>query len=292
MIAPLDTRARRKLRSKLDALVDTLGPDYLDRDPLWFLHRYEHSADQEVVGLVAAALAYGRVTTIKKSVARVLDVLGDEPHGMLRDADPAALRRELGDFKHRFNDADDVALLLHLIAQQLRRVGTLGALFAEGYEETHATVVPALTHFVETILAGSPRPLRDGIDERASVRYLLTSPRGGSACKRMLMYMRWMIRSDGLDLGLWADVVPASKLLMPLDTHTFRIGRYLGLLERRTPDLEASRQMTDALRALHGDDPVRYDFALAHLGILDLCPSRRDARKCADCSLFDVCRLR
>ena len=124
------------------------------------------------------------------------------------------------------------------------------------------------------------------------LRFLLSSPEAGSACKRMLLYLRWMIRpADGLDTGLWADGIPASKLLIPLDTHTFRISRYLGLTARRAGDWKAAVEVTEALKRFDPADPVRYDFALCRLGILDLCPARRDERKCRPCDLYDVCRL-
>ena len=287
----LDDAARDRLRFTLGALVGKFDDTYLVSDPVQFIHRYDDPRDQELVGLIAATLAYGRVAIILKSVGKVLEVLGDSPTEALRRLSPHQLRTRLHGFKHRFNDGNDVALMLHLVGQQLRRYGSLEALFMSGYDPGHDDIGPALSHFVASILDGDPRPLRARIAVKASVRYLLTSPAQGSACKRMLMFLRWMVRrADGVDIGIWQGIDPA-KLLVPLDTHVFRIGTNVGLVERKTPDMKASVEMTASLRALSPTDPVQYDFALARLGILDLCPNKRDAVKCAACDLYDVCRL-
>src|SRR5207253_6247793 len=127
------------------------------------------------------------------------------------------------------------------------------------------------------------------LPQRSPVRFLLSSPADGSACKRMLLYLRWMLRADdGVDVGAWAGVAPPSKLLIPLDTHTFRITRYLGLTARKQGDWRAAEEVTAALARLEPEDPVRYDFALCRLGILDLCPAKRDEKKCVPCDLYDV----
>lgn len=290
-VAPLERGDWSRLKRRLDALVLQYDRRFLDSDPLQFVHRYRNPRDQEVAGLVAASLAYGKVSIVIRSVGRVLETLGPSPSWTLRRDDARAIRQRLEGVKHRLNDADDIALVLHLVAQQLRRSGSLESLFLEGYDDEDPSVASALTHFVETIYAGQPEPLDPRIAERPSVRHMLSSPARGSACKRMMMYLRWMVRpADGLDVGIWSQVSP-DKLIMPLDTHTFRIGRYLGLVRRRTHDLKAAEEMTAALKQLDPDDPVRYDFALARLGILDLCPRRRDPIRCARCDLVDVCRL-
>lgn len=291
---------------------------YLETDPLKFVHRYDDPRDREIVGLIAAAFAYGNVQVIFRSVERILEGMGPRPHAFLADFDPRRDAARFRGFRHRFHGARDLALFLSLVGQAIRAHGSLGRLFAAGYDDAHPHVGPALTHFVETILAGDARPFyRSGrvppsAAQRAStarrpraagarasapraavpLRFLLSSPADGSACKRLLLYLRWMVRpDDGLDTGLWADAIPASKLLIPLDTHTFRIARYLGLTERAASDWKAAVEVTEGLKRFDPADPVRYDFALCRLGILDLCPARRDERKCRPCDLYDVCRL-
>jgi len=124
----------------------------------------------------------------------------------------------------------------------------------------------------------------------AALRYLLTSPTDGSACKRMNLFLRWMVRRTPPDLGLWTFVDPA-KLVMPFDTHIHRITTFLGLNRRKTPDWKAARLLTDRLARLDAEDPVRYDFALCRLGILDLCSRHKRKEQCDVCLLRDVCRF-
>jgi uncharacterized protein (TIGR02757 family) len=124
------------------------------------------------------------------------------------------------------------------------------------------------------------------------VRTFFPDPARGGACKRLNLYLRWMVRpDDGVDLGLFGSVRPG-QLVVPLDTHVSRISRYLGLTGRRTVDWKMAVEVTESLRRWDRDDPVRFDFALSRLGILDACPRRIDPERCAACSLVSVCRLR
>jgi uncharacterized protein (TIGR02757 family) len=160
----------------------------------------------------------------------------------------------------------------------------MGALFTGCLRPGETTVRWALARFVDTLLARSPDLPRD-----AGVRHLLTSPAGGSACKRMNLYLRWMVRGgDGIDCGLWPGV-PTSALVIPLDTHVARISRFLGLTRRRTQDWKMAEEITASLRRFDPADPVKYDFAICRLGILDHCPSRRNLHKCAACPLLELC---
>jgi uncharacterized protein (TIGR02757 family) len=124
----------------------------------------------------------------------------------------------------------------------------------------------------------------------AALQYLLTSPKDGSACKRMNLYLRWMVRRTSPDLGLWTFVDPA-KLVMPVDTHIHRIATFLGLNDRKSADWKAARLLTDKLAKFDRGDPVRYDFALCRLGILDLCSRKRRRENCDVCMLREVCRF-
>jgi len=126
--------------------------------------------------------------------------------------------------------------------------------------------------------------------ERRGTRYFLADVQGTGAAKRLCMFLRWMIRRDAVDLGLWRAAHPA-QLIIPLDVHIARLGRRLGLTGRRTAGMAMAREITAVLRRLAPEDPVKYDFALARLGILRICPMRRDGLRCADCDLFDACRL-
>ncbi len=273
---------RDVLGEKLDAIARKYDRSYLDTDPLKFVHRYRDPLDQEIVGIVAAAFAYGSVVLIFRAVERILGEMGESPRAFLEGYDPKKDGPRFRGFRHRFHGARDVSLLCARLSAAIREHGSLGALFSNGYSPEDPHVGPALAKFVAAILGGT---------RSKTLRFLLSSPEDGSACKRMLLYLRWMIRpADGLDVGIWRGV-PPSALLLPLDTHTFRISRYLGLTHRSSGDWRAAEEATAALKRFDATDPVRYDFALCRLGILDLCPAKRDERKCAPCDLFEVCRL-
>jgi uncharacterized protein (TIGR02757 family) len=164
--------------------------------------------------------------------------------------------------------------------------GSLGELFRECYDDRDNDIGPSLARFVDVILS---RVDGEG-SGRGSLQYLLTSPNDGSACKRMNLFLRWMVRRTAPDLGLW-DFVDPAKLVVPLDTHVHRIATFLGLTRRKSADWRTARAVTDRLAKFDPTDPVRYDFAICRLGILDLCSRKRRKENCDVCLLRDVCRF-
>jgi uncharacterized protein (TIGR02757 family) len=229
---------------------------FIHPDPLEFVHHYHEPGDREVVGFIASALAYGRVAQILKSVQVILDRLGPDPASYVRHARRSTLDRDFGGFKHRFTTGEDLAWLLENLKRALKRYGSLQACFLSKYDPASPTVLPALAHFAEELSACDCPP--NGM--------LLPSPERGSACKRLNLFLRWMVRSDEVDLGVWTGV-PASKLIIPLDTHMHRISKQLGLTRRNQADMRTALEITDRFRSIVPADPVRYDFALTRLGI-------------------------
>ena len=279
------------LASRLNDLVDTFDVTTIAPDPLQLVLRYEHPLDQEIAGLLAAAFAYGRADTVVANVGRVLDAMGSSPHAYV-----AAFRRHDGkqrfaSFAHRFHKAPHLLALLERMSAAIVAHGSLGSLFEAGYNAHDPDIGPSLTRFVSTLIAGCGLPMRAlKPEERKGLDYLLSSPENGSACKRMNLFLRWMVRRTSPDLGIW-DFVAPSQLVMPLDTHVHRIATFLGLSERRSADWKAARAVTDRLARFDPSDPVRYDFALCRLGILDRCSRRRRKENCDVCLLRDVCRF-
>lgn len=267
------------LRDRLDALVkSTDHGKRREADPVGFVHRYTDPNDQEVVALIAALLAFGNVVAIRRSVERVLRTLGDHPARAI-DHESAELDQRLKGFVHRVWRGDDVAHLLANAATLRREHGSLAHAFT-AMRARHPDLISTLTEFADALRGPQPSP---------GLAHLVPDPRKGSACKRLLLYLRWMIRpADGVDLGLFS--ISPSELIIPVDTHIQRIARNLRLTERRDASLRTAREITDALRALDPADPVRYDFALCHLGIARECPSKRDPERCARCAVQDVCR--
>ncbi len=246
-------------RDELERLYAALNHrEYVHPDPLEFLYAYDDPLDREVVGLVAASLAYGRVKQILRSVARALDALGQRPAGYLREVSAHELDAALGGFKHRFTTGDELAQLLTSAVAIQERHGSLGARFAGLVEDGDATVAPALERFVAELRG----PAWCG---RSSV---LPSPEKGSACKRLHLFLRWMVRRDEVDPGGWDGVSP-SMLVVPLDTHMHRISRAFGLTCRNQADLRTALEVTRGFGEFSPDDPVKYDFAVTRLGIRD-----------------------
>lgn len=285
--------SRKELKSHLDRLYETFDLEFLATDPLEFVHRYRGDEDREVVGLVSSALAYGRVAGIKRSLERVFSVMGPSPRGFVDALTPAKGLRLLNGFTHRFNDGRDVTALLLMARRMIERSGSIGEFFLEGYDPAEKNVKGAIESFTSRALALDTGGVygRGVLPGDAGVRFFLPAPSGGSACKRLCLYLRWMVRpDDGLDFGIWTGVSP-SKLVIPLDTHIARIARNIGLTSRTTPGWRMAEEITDALAELDPDDPTRYDFSLCRLGILDRCPRDMDPDRCEACMIREVCVL-
>ncbi len=267
--------ARARWRDALDALAARYNrAELLHTDPVLFLHRVTDPLEVERVGLLAAGLAFGGVAQIQRSIDDALRRTGDL-------VEPARIVSSLAGLRHRWSTGDDVAVLLAGARALQERDGSLETTFL-----AHDDQGPDYT----AALAGLRTELL--IQGRAATGLaagdpLLTDPAGGSAAKRWHLFLRWLVRRDAVDRGSWTRG-DAGRLLMPLDTHIFRIAGRLGLTHRRTAGLAAAREITARLRELDPADPVRWDFALTRLGMLGGCGA--SAPSCADCPLREVCR--
>jgi len=225
---------------------------FVSPDPLEFLYKYKNDQDVEIVGLVAASLAYGRVAQILKSVNIILEKLSPSPKEFL--IKEKNLKILFKDFKHRFSTGNDIADMLEGVKKIINKHGSLQNCFINGYSEKDESVIPALSAFVEEIKGNK----KDA--------YLLPSPEKGSACKRLNLYLRWMVRKDKVDTGAW-DKVKKSKLVIPLDTHMFNIAGIFGFTNRKQANLKTAIEITNAFKKICPKDPVKYDFALTRFGI-------------------------
>jgi uncharacterized protein (TIGR02757 family) len=240
----------------LDGLYARLNRrEFVHPDPLEVLYGYADLADREIVALVAASLAYGRVKSILNSVHAVLARM-PLPKRFVTETPPGDVRASFAGFKHRFATGEQLAALLVGAGRLIERHGSLNAAFACHLKPGDETVVDALAGF-----AAELREASGDMDE-----HLVPSPTRGSACKRLNLFLRWMVRRDAVDPGGWEGVSPA-QLIVPLDVHMHRICRALGLTRRAAADLRTALDITSAFRAFAPDDPVRYDFALTRLGI-------------------------
>jgi uncharacterized protein (TIGR02757 family) len=257
------------------------------------VRRFERADDREVAGFCAAALAFGRVASVLQSIERLLAIVGPRPAEYVRRFEP---RREAPRFQglvHRWTRGVDLVALLWLLRQMFDEAGSIEGFFAAG-DDGGADVGAALDSFSTRAMAldlDQAYGSRVSASKRApGVCYFFPRPSAGSACKRLNLFLRWMVRRDELDLGVWSRV-PASRLIVPLDTHVIRVGRCLRLTTRTSPGWPMARDITAALRQLDPDDPVKYDFALCHLGMMNACGFSR-AQRDSQCPLRGVCRPR
>lgn len=241
-------------RDELEILYQRYNqPALIHPDPLELLYEYPAQADREVVGLLAAGLAYGRVAQILRSARCLLGRLGPVPSAFLAEVSITRLQEAVGSFKHRWTTGQEAVALLMGIGGCIKRHGSLRQGFVNHLRTGCDDVQQALDEFVAELR-----------DESGLTRNSLL-PTGG-ACKRMHLFLRWMVRRDRVDPGGWQEVSPA-LLIVPLDTHMHRMALAMGLTQRRQADLKTAREITQGFRAICPEDPVRYDFALTRFGI-------------------------
>ncbi len=231
--------------------------DLVHPDPLEFLFLYDNPRDIEVVGLIASSLALGKVEQILKSVRKALDICGKSPFDFILSKSHADMKVLFANFKHRVFTGEQMAAMLAGAGAAARKYGSLENCFAAGLKSSDKTVIPALEAFADEINGFS------GTSFRTS---LLPAPSAGSACKRVQLYLRWMVRKDIVDPGIWTKA-KASQLIVPVDVHMGNIGRSFGLSSRKSSDIKTAVEITDAFRETCPEDPVKYDFALTRFGI-------------------------
>ncbi len=274
-------------------------PRHIGMDPLRWPRMYKSREDQEIASFLAASLAYGNVIQINRSLENLFKRMGRSPSAFARNFRPGKSDAKLDGFYHRFNTSRDLAALIHLLGQILRGWGTLEAFWSDAQRKELSTDVLSFashagrfiskmrqldfTPYIrnERLQSGKERP-------RDSLLYLLPEASGSSACKRLNMFLRWVVRDDGVDLGLWKSVPPA-QLEYPVDTHILRIASYLGATRRKTADARAREEITAFFRRISPEDPVQFDFSLCRMGILKQCPRRSEIERCESCELKPAC---
>lgn len=252
-------------------------------DPIEIPHRYKDPKEIEIAGFITAVLAYGRVDLFKTCIDKILALTDCGLYDYLKDFNPSRERPRFQGIYYRFNTEQDLFDLMALMSRVIQKYKTIGHLFQSLYTSKDVDIGPTLARFVAVLREMLEAPVSRGLS------YLLPSPASGSACKRLNLFLRWMIRKEeGVDFGLWTTIPPA-KLVIPLDTHIIRISQYLGLTSRKSPDWKMAEEITAALRLCDPLDPLRYDFSLCHLGISGACPIKPEASKCCVCVLQDIC---
>jgi uncharacterized protein (TIGR02757 family) len=272
------------LKARLDGLCERYDTaEALERDPLKVPLAYPAPLDREVAAFVAAHLAYGRVEPMIRAIRAALAPLGTRPATWLREHSVPAVREglssALASWSWRFHTGSDLAAWL--VAWK--------RLDEESGHGLEALLLPGPGEAPDEALSRLVQRLRVELPASYGSRFSLPDPLEGAACKRWRMFLRWMARTGWPDLGLWTRY-PVDRLIIPLDTHVARVSRFIGLTHRATPDGKMALEITRALCRLDPADPLRYDFALSHLGILGDCPGVRKRSTCAECPLYSVCR--
>jgi uncharacterized protein (TIGR02757 family) len=300
---PLPSSPRRSARLKtrepdpndfgerLESLYTTF--DYVDSatDPVQIVRRYQSAEDREVVGFVAAALAFGRVASVLHSIEALLHVMGPHPAAFVRGFKPVRDSKRMEPLVHRWIRGRDLVALLMVLRRMLHELGSIEQFFLDGDEPEAPDIGPALNSFSTRALQTNLREAYGGnLPPRAGVCYFFPKPSGGSACKRLNLFLRWMVRKDAIDLGVWSQVSP-SRLIVPLDTHVIRLGHCLRLTHYTNPGWKMAAEITARLRDINPDDPVRFDFSLCHVGMMNACGFNRPQRD-SQCPLRGICKPR
>jgi uncharacterized protein (TIGR02757 family) len=258
-------------------------------DPIQIVRRFANDEDREVVGFCAAALAFGRVASVLQSIERLLALMGPAPARYVRRFDPKREASRFAGLVHRWTRGVDLVALLWTLRQMVDRQGSIEGFFLEG-DNGSGDIGAALDSFSRRALALDTTAAYGRMRPSPGVCYFFPRPSSGSACKRLNLFLRWMVRHDALDLGVWSRIAPA-RLIVPLDTHVIRVGRCLRLTQRTSPGWPMACDITAALRQIDPGDPVKYDFALCHLGMMNACGFNR-AQRDSQCPLRGVCRPR
>ena len=281
-------QALSRLRDHLEPLYASFNHQRSATDPIELVRPYADSADREIAGFIGAGLAFGNVVSVMQSVASVLARMGPSPAAYVRQFDPRVDGATFAPFVHRWTRGVDIVALLWILRQMLDRSGSIEGFFVEGDDPSAPDIAAGLESFTTRALALDLRRAYGRLPARPGVAYFFTRPSLGSACKRLNLFLRWMVRRDEVDLGVWTRV-DAARLIVPLDTHIVRLGRCLRLTTYTSPGWRMAADITSNLRRLDPGDPIRFDFSLCHVGMMGSC-GYGEKRGSGRCPLKGICR--
>ena len=252
------------LKQKLDHHYKAFDRAKLEPDPLQFPHLFEDERDIEVMAFIASVFAYGNVKQIINSLNTFLLIAKNQPYEFISNI--SANNNLPINFVHRFYSSKDIHHLFQLLNIVYAELGSLQRLFLYVYKDSDPNTKNAITNFSNYFLQKAQSEF--GTLSRG-LKFMFPLPEKGSACKRMNLFLRWMVRKDELDFGLWNEI-PTSKLIIPVDTHVARICRQLKLTQRTNVSWQMAAEITNNLKKFDPNDPVKYDFAICHIGMRKL----------------------
>lgn len=280
-----EIRTELGLKKRLDKLYKEYDfKGRIKHDPIEFPRRYSMPEDIEIAGFIASCLAYGKVELFRPVIEKILNVPGKNLYAFVLNFSPEKDGKYLSGIRYRFNREEDILCLIYFLSQALRKHGSLKNLFCSFYGPEDEDTGKAISGFVNFLLSTDTSVIyRKNIRPYGLIQ-LFPSPEKGSACKRMNLFLRWMVRNKDIDLGIWKDISP-SRLIIPLDTHIAKISKCLDLTRRATADWKMAKEITESLKKLDPLDPLKYDFALCHHGISGMCQGQKFRDTCSTCSL-------
>jgi uncharacterized protein (TIGR02757 family) len=250
------------LKQKLDHHYKAFDRKTISPDPLQFLHLFSDKKEIELAGFISSVFAYGNVKQIINTLNRLMAAGDNKPYEFIINSTPAEIRKKLTGIKHRFYTEEDIQQFFIVLSRLYKKGGTLENIFMQYYnpgdENLKSGIQKFSEHFLSKINALSP-----------GLRFMLPLPEKGSACKRMNLFLRWMVRKDELDFGIW-DKIPPSKLVIPVDTHVARVCKQLRLTTLKNVNWKMAEEITENLKKFDSADPVKYDFAICHIGMRKL----------------------
>jgi len=256
------------LKQKLDYHYKAFGKSQISPDPLQFLHLFSDERDIETVGFIASVFAYGNVTQINNTLNKIILTMENRPYDFMINFGKRSNPIQSLDLKHRFYTEADVKLFLSLLNKILKKYEMLKNLFLRFYNSSEPNLKNSIANFSKYLLE-KIKEEREVDKISPGIKFMFPTPDSGSACKRMNLFLRWMVRKDEIDFGIWSEI-PANKLVIPVDTHVARICRTLKLTKRKNVNWIMAEEITENLKKFDPADPVKYDFAICHIGMRKL----------------------
>jgi len=254
------------LKQKLDYHYNSFDRTKLEPDPLQFLHLFDDERDIEIVGLLASIFAYGNVKQIENTLKKLILIFNDKPYLFVKNFSTNNDAVKLSGIKHRFYTEDDIIKLFEVLGNEIRKHKSIKQIFLQGYNFSDYNVKNGISDFSNHFL----NSFKSTFGEFSNgIKFMFPLPEKSSACKRMNLFLRWMVRKDELDFGLWYEI-PTNKLVIPVDTHIARICKSLKLTKRKNVSWQMAEEITKNLKKFDEIDPVKYDFAICHIGIRKL----------------------
>ncbi len=251
--------------------------DKIYPDPVFFVHQFNKEHDLEVVALISSLFAFGKVENIMKNLELIFSKMGKYPYLYVKTGSRQIFKEDFKNFSYRFVSEEGMVEFLSSLSATLQNFSSLKMLI------NSEDLLEALDNIRQHIFFYSEN------QNTLLKTNLLADIYKGSPIKRWMLFARWMIRKDNVDIGLWNWIIKPDKLIIPLDTHILRIGRYLNFHNSKTPSMKTAIQITNALKKLDKEDPVKYDFSICHLGIRNVCSAKKTLRKCNICPIAQFC---